>query len=291
MFSYSWRVMIILRRSVYCVGFDGRFLAFSFHCHQLFWKDLSRKQTFRWKRLLAELCFSVLCSSCFTHSTKAPWFLFHFHKADVTSRAFSSHFVSQFLLVSFPGLFTNVDLGSRVKRLMFAGGVFLYALLYYQGEGHWILKNPETFHSWSLTHERWCSLIFPWIVCCLRDHYVAHSSRSVTTFPHVSLFTKGDDSAKTVPVQCCIWLTCFGPFRSIATSSFVRNYPGRKHFLEAAVGRVVFLSAVFVVFHSPYQSTLIPVPPSIRPMWLESLSPHTFFLCSKCWNLRRPIHP
>ena len=35
--------------------------------------------------------------------------------------------------------------------------------------------------------------------------------------------------------------------------------------LEAGVGRIVFLSAVFVVFHSRYQSTLIPVPPSIRP--------------------------
>ena len=35
--------------------------------------------------------------------------------------------------------------------------------------------------------------------------------------------------------------------------------------LEAAVGRIVFLSGVFVVFHSRYQSTLIPVPPSIRP--------------------------
>ena len=36
--------------------------------------------------------------------------------------------------------------------------------------------------------------------------------------------------------------------------------------LEAAVGQIVFLSAVFVVFHSRYQSTLIPVPPSIRLM-------------------------
>ena len=34
--------------------------------------------------------------------------------------------------------------------------------------------------------------------------------------------------------------------------------------LEAGFGRIVFLSAVFVVFHSRYQSTLIPVPPSIR---------------------------
>ena len=26
---------------------------------------------------------------------------------------------------------------------------------------------------------------------------------TTTTFPHVSLFTTGDDSAKTVPVWCC----------------------------------------------------------------------------------------
>ena len=36
--------------------------------------------------------------------------------------------------------------------------------------------------------------------------------------------------------------------------------------LEAAVGRILFLSAVFVVLHSRFQSTLILVPPSIRPM-------------------------
>ena len=35
--------------------------------------------------------------------------------------------------------------------------------------------------------------------------------------------------------------------------------------LEAGFGRIVFLSPVLVVFHSRYQSTLIPVPPSIRP--------------------------
>ena len=35
--------------------------------------------------------------------------------------------------------------------------------------------------------------------------------------------------------------------------------------LEASFGRIVFLSAVLVVFHSRNQSTLISVPPSIRP--------------------------
>ena len=35
--------------------------------------------------------------------------------------------------------------------------------------------------------------------------------------------------------------------------------------LEAGFGRIVFLSAVFVVFHSRYQNTFIPVPCSKRP--------------------------
>ena len=61
--------------------------------------------------------------------------------------------------------------------------------------------------------------------------------------------------------------------------------------LDAAVGQIVFLNALFIVFHSRYQSTLNPVPPSIRPLWLQGLSPHTLFLGSKCWVLPRPIHP
>ena len=35
--------------------------------------------------------------------------------------------------------------------------------------------------------------------------------------------------------------------------------------MEAGFGRIVFLRAVFFMFHSRYQSPLIPVPPSIRP--------------------------
>ena len=51
--------------------------------------------------------------------------------------------------------------------------------------------------------------------------------------------------------------------------------------LEVAVVQIVFLSAAFVVFHSRYKSTLITVPPSIRPMWLQGLYPPTLFLGSK----------
>ena len=35
--------------------------------------------------------------------------------------------------------------------------------------------------------------------------------------------------------------------------------------LEAGFGRIVFLPAGYVVFHSRYQNSLIPVPPSISP--------------------------
>ena len=46
----------------------------------------------------------------------------------------------------------------------------------------------------------------------------------------------------------------------------LKGFPqGASISLVAGFGRIVFLSAVFVVFHSRYQRTLIPVPPSIRP--------------------------
>ena len=47
----------------------------------------------------------------------------------------------------------------------------------------------------------------------------------------VSLFTKGDDSGKTVPVRCCLCRTCFGTFRSLAASNFDMISPGIKHFV------------------------------------------------------------
>ena len=54
----------------------------------------------------------------------------------------------------------------------------------------------------------------------------------------------------------------FVPFPPAVLTGFPQ---GAKISLEAGFGRIVFLSAVFVVLHSRYQSTLIPVPTSIRP--------------------------
>ena len=48
--------------------------------------------------------------------------------------------------------------------------------------------------------------------------------------------------------------------------AILKGFPqGANISLEAGFGRNVFLGDVFIVFHSRYQSTLIPVPPSIRP--------------------------
>ena len=55
----------------------------------------------------------------------------------------------------------------------------------------------------------------------------------------------------------------FVPFPLAGLTGFPQ---GANFSLEVAVGLIVFLSAVFVVFPSQYQSPLIPVPPSIRSM-------------------------
>ena len=95
---------------------------------------------------------------------------------------------------------------------------------------------------------------------------MAHSRQaSAKTFPYVSLFTKGDDSAKTVPVRCYSDGRVLGLFVPLPPAVLTAFPQGANISLEAGFGRIVFLRAVFVVFQSRYQSTLIPVPPSIRP--------------------------
>ena len=95
---------------------------------------------------------------------------------------------------------------------------------------------------------------------------MGHSRQdSATSFPHVSLFTKGDDSAKRSlygVVSDGRVLGLFVPWLSAVLTGFPL---GANISLEAGFGRIVFLRAVFVVFQSRYQSTLIPVPPSITP--------------------------
>ena len=88
---------------------------------------------------------------------------------------------------------------------------------------------------------------------------------STNTFPRVSLFTKGDDSVKTCLYGVVSDGRVLGLFIPLPPAVLTGFPQGANISFEAGFGQIVFLSAVFVVFHSRYQSTLIPVPPSIRP--------------------------
>ena len=94
---------------------------------------------------------------------------------------------------------------------------------------------------------------------------MGHSRQaSATNFPSVSLFTKGDDSAGRSlygVVSDGLVLCLFVPLPPAVFTGFPQ---GTNISLEAGFGRIAFLSAVFFVFHSWYQSTLIPVPPTRR---------------------------
>ena len=84
---------------------------------------------------------------------------------------------------------------------------------------------------------------------------------STTTFPHVSVFTKGDESAKSVPYAVVSFGRALGLFVPLPPAVLTGFSQEANISLEEGVGRIVFLSAVFIVFHSRYQSPLIPVPP------------------------------
>ena len=94
-----------------------------------------------------------------------------------------------------------------------------------------------------------------------------HSRRdSATTFPYVSLVTKDDDCTKMAPYGLVSDGHVYGLFIPLQPADLVGFTQDKNIWLEAGFGQILFLSAVFVGFHSWYQSTLIPVPPSIRPM-------------------------
>ena len=71
---------------------------------------------------------------------------------------------------------------------------------------------------------------------------------SVNSFPHVSLFTKGDDSAKRVPVRCCSDGRVLGLFVPLPPAALTGIPQGASISLDACLAGIVFLRAVFVVF-------------------------------------------
>ena len=89
---------------------------------------------------------------------------------------------------------------------------------------------------------------------------------SVTIFPHVSLSRRVMIVLRRSLYGVVSDGHVFGLFVPLPQAVLIGFTQEANIMLEAAVGQIVFLSAVFVGFHSRYQSTLIPVPPSIRPM-------------------------
>ena len=72
MFPYSRRVMVVLRLSLYGVVSDGRVLGLFVPLPPAVLTGFPQGASNSLEAGLAELSFSVLCSSCFTHGTKTP---------------------------------------------------------------------------------------------------------------------------------------------------------------------------------------------------------------------------
>ena len=145
--------------------------------------------------------------------------------------------------------------------------------------------------------------MFSWTLTFITNEKGAESSKILNLFIHAPLFTR--DDVLDISLDCALsqippggtvvrlprplslmfpysrrvmivlrWsldgvvseghvLGLFIPFPPAVLIGFIQE---ANISLEAAVGQILFLSAVFVRFQSRYESTLIHVPPSIRPM-------------------------
>ena len=72
MFHDSRRVMIVLRRSLYGVVSDGRVLGLFVPLPPAVLTAFPQGTNILLEACFGRIAFPVLCSSCFTHGTKAP---------------------------------------------------------------------------------------------------------------------------------------------------------------------------------------------------------------------------
>ena len=95
---------------------------------------------------------------------------------------------------------------------------------------------------------------------------MGHSRQAYAkTFPHFSLLTKVMIVLRRSLYGVVSDGRVLGLFIPLPPGGLSGFSQGANISLKAGFGRLVFLSAVFVIFNSLYQSTLIPVPPSISP--------------------------
>ena len=94
---------------------------------------------------------------------------------------------------------------------------------------------------------------------------MGHSRQaSATTFPHVSYSRRVMIVLRRSLYGVVSVGRVLGLFVQLPPAVLTGFPQGANISLEAGFGGIVFLSAVFVIFNSLYQSTFIPVPPSIR---------------------------
>ena len=96
LFPYSRWMMIVLRRPLHSVVSDRNVLGIFVPLPPAVLIGFTHEANIALEAGWAKFCFSVLCSSFFSHGKKAPWFCFTLYKADVTSWDLFSHFVSWF---------------------------------------------------------------------------------------------------------------------------------------------------------------------------------------------------
>ena len=89
---------------------------------------------------------------------------------------------------------------------------------------------------------------------------------SETTFPMVPYSRRVMIVLRRSPYGVVSDGHVFGLFVPLPPADLIRFSKEANIPLMLAVGQIGFLSAVFVRFHSRNQSTLIPVPPSIKSM-------------------------
>ena len=77
MIPYSRRMMIVLRRPLHSVVSDRNVLGIFVPLSPAVLIGFTHEANIALEAGLAKFCFSVLCSSCFSHSNKATWFLTH----------------------------------------------------------------------------------------------------------------------------------------------------------------------------------------------------------------------
>ena len=77
--------------------------------------------------------------------------------------------------------------------------------------------------------------------CGVSETSVCYSRQaSMTSFPHVSHFTKDDDMAKTDPVQCCFLQNVYGLFVSLPHPLLIGFSQEAKIALEAVFAKFCF---------------------------------------------------